>query len=270
MRAPSTLPLATEARWPPCRGFIGQTDPDASDRAAAILKILANQRAGRFLDIGCGDGQLTARVGQAVQAVEIHGVDGQPEAVQRAQRVGIRAVQVDLDREPLPYPCNYFDLALASEVLEHVYDPGGLLAEAHRVLVPGGHFIVTTPILASWYNRLALLLGFQPWLTAASLYEPGAGKLHIGKFLTKVGTVGGDHLRVITLKALRDIALAHGFVPVRFYAVSPARLFDARPPALLGIPLLLLQKGIGRFPSLGSTLLAHLVAEKEGERMAHG
>ena len=245
------------------RGFPGQTDPEASDRAQTILSILRGRKAIRFLDIGCGDGQLTARVREVVNAREVHGVDVDPEAIRRAREKGIRTVQVDLDREPLPYPSNFFDLVLASEVIEHIYDPGGLLAETHRVLTPGGEFIVTTPNLASWYNRLALLLGFQPWLTSASLHNPGAGKLNLGRFLTKVGTIGGDHLRVVTLKALRDIALAHGFTPVKFHVVSPIHLFDARAQAALRIPLWLAQNTVGRFPALSSTLVAQLVATKE-------
>lgn len=245
------------------RGFPGQTNPDASDRAATILRLLRGQKATRFLDIGCGDGQLTASAGEAVSADEIHGVDLNPEMIQLAQEKGVLAVRADLDREPLPYPSNFFDLALASEVIEHIYDPGSLLAEVRRVLVPGGKFIVTTPNLASWHNRLALLLGFQPWLTAASLYDPGAGKLNLGTFLTKVGTVGGDHLRVITLKALRDIAVAHGFTPAGFHVVSTTRLFDARTPFIMRIPLWLIQNTLGRFPALSSTLIVQLVANKE-------
>jgi methionine biosynthesis protein MetW len=255
---------------PAFRGFPGQTDPDASDRAATILRVVRGRMASRFLDIGCGDGQLTSRVGGTVSAGEVHGVDLNPEMIQLAREKGVLAVPVDLDREPLPYPSNSFDLVLASEVIEHIYDPGSLLSEVHRVLTPGGKFIVTTPNLASWYNRLALFLGFQPWLTAASLHDPGAGKLNASKFLTKVGTIGGDHLRVLTLRALRDLAVAHGFTPAGFHVVPTTRLFDARAPFIMRIPLWLLQNTLGRFPALSSTLVVELVVDKGNERDGDG
>jgi SAM-dependent methyltransferase len=275
---PSGVPLGLAGRdgdvnaasEPAFRGFPGRTDPDASDRAATILRTVRGGKVSRFLDVGCGDGQLTSRVGAAVSADEMHGVDLNPEMIQLAREKGILAVRVDLDREPLPYPPNSFDLVLASEVVEHIYDPGSLLSEVHRVLTSGGKFIVTTPNLASWYNRLALLLGFQPWLTAASLHHPGAGKLNAGGFLTKVGTIGGDHLRVLTLRALRDLAVAHGFTPARFHVVPTTRLFDARAPFIMRIPLWLLQNTLGRFPALSPTLVVELVADKENKRDGDG
>jgi NAD(P)-dependent dehydrogenase (short-subunit alcohol dehydrogenase family)/2-polyprenyl-3-methyl-5-hydroxy-6-metoxy-1,4-benzoquinol methylase len=250
------------------KGFIGQTEPGTSDRVNLVVKILRGKRANRLLDIGCGDGRITSCIAETVNVAEVHGVDVAPEAIQLAQSKGIRTAQVNLDQEGLPYPADFFDLVLAMEVLEHVFDPGSLLDEAYRVLVPGGHLILTTPNLGSWYNRLALLLGFQPWLTSATLCSPNVGKLNVSKFLKKIGMVGGDHLRVITLKALKDAARGHGFVPVKIYGVSPTRLFDARPPVFLKALIYLFQKTIGNVPSLSSTIVADLVAKKESPYLA--
>ncbi len=250
------------------QGFIGQTEPSTSDRVNLVVKILRGKRAKRLLDIGCGDGRITLRIAETVNVAEVHGVDVAPEAIQLAQSRGIRVAQVNLDQEGLPYPSDFFDLVLAMEVLEHIFDPGSLLDEAHRVLVPGGHLILTTPNLGSWYNRLALLLGFQPWLTSATLYSPDVGKLNMGRFLKKIGMIGGDHLRVITLKALRDAARVHGFVPVKLYGVSPTQLFDARPPVFLKALIYLFQKTIGNVPSLSSTIVADLIAKKETPYLA--
>ncbi len=43
------------------------------------------------------------------------------------------------------------DLVLMTEVLEHVLDPAAFLAEAFRVLCPGGHLVMTVPFAARWH-----------------------------------------------------------------------------------------------------------------------
>ena len=56
----------------------------------------------------------------------------------------------DAERHRFPYPDGHFDLVIAAEVIEHLtYDPMHLLLESRRVLVEGGHLIVTTPNVGS-------------------------------------------------------------------------------------------------------------------------
>lgn len=109
----------------------------------------------------------------------------------------------------------------------------------------------------------------EAMVATASLCDPEAGELRAGKFLTKTGTIGGHHLRVVILRAVRNLARSYGFVAAKFYSVAPIRLFDPRPATMLGILRLFLQKTLGRFPSLSSTLIAQLMAEKRGEGRAN-
>src|SRR5260370_16552475 len=52
----------------------------------------------------------------------------------------------DAEREGFPYPDEHFDLVIAAEIIEHlIYDPMHMLLEARRVLVDGGHLLLTTP-----------------------------------------------------------------------------------------------------------------------------
>jgi SAM-dependent methyltransferase len=96
--------------------------------------------AGRVLDLGCGDGAFGAA--RPRENIEVHGVDADPRAVAAASRHE-RAVLLDLDAAPLPYPDGYFDAVLAKDIFEHVDDPGALARETHRVMRPGGAIVAS-------------------------------------------------------------------------------------------------------------------------------
>ena len=99
-------------------------------------------RADRVLDLGCGDGRLTAEL----DADELTGADVSALALERARRRLPNARLVDLEPDaPLPFEDGDFDLVLLAETLEHVRDVQLLLSEVRRVLRPGGTLALTTP-----------------------------------------------------------------------------------------------------------------------------
>ncbi|MEO6093295.1 MAG: methyltransferase domain-containing protein [Novosphingobium sp.] len=66
----------------------------------------------------------------------------------------------NVERGPLPYPDDHFDVILFCEVIEHLtQDPAAALAEIRRVLSPGGRLIVTTPNAACLRNVGRMLQG---------------------------------------------------------------------------------------------------------------
>jgi SAM-dependent methyltransferase len=103
------------------------------------------------LDLGCSQG--IASILLAREGHRVVGIDREHEA--------IRAARERLDQEESPvrervefrvgegravgFPDESFDAVLLGEVLEHQLDPGKLLAEARRVLRPGGRLVITTP-----------------------------------------------------------------------------------------------------------------------------
>ena len=99
-------------------------------------------RVDRALDLGCGDGRLTADL----ESAELTGADVSPVALGRARGRLPEARLVELEPDaPLPFADGEFDLVLLAETLEHVRDVQLLLSEARRVLRPGGTLAVTTP-----------------------------------------------------------------------------------------------------------------------------
>jgi len=112
----------------------------------------------RVLDLGCRDGALTRAY---VEGNEVVGVDADKEALAEARKFGIDTRWADLD-EPLPCEDESFDVVVAGELLEHLRDPRRLVAEARRVLRPGGTFVASVPNAYRLKNRLRFLAGRKP------------------------------------------------------------------------------------------------------------
>jgi SAM-dependent methyltransferase len=126
----------------------------------------------RILDLGCRDGALTAAY---LEGNNVVGVDVDREALSRAAALGIETTWADLD-DPLPFEDESFDLVVAAEVLEHLRFPDGALAEARRVLRPGGLLVGSVPNCFRLKTRLRFLEGRQPENdpTLLHLFDPAA------------------------------------------------------------------------------------------------
>jgi len=177
--------------------------------ATTLVKALFRKHLGsttKFLDVGCGVGNGTLSVAQALVAEEIFGVDFTPSYLEAARGKGIQTFQVDLNSSPLPFDSESFDAILCSEVIGHLVDSDNLLREIYRVLTPQGVCVLTTPNLASWLDRIALFFfGWQPFSTSTAFnFDVGRPK-----FLTNRTT--GKHIRVLTYRALRELLQAYDF-----------------------------------------------------------
>ncbi|MCL2430010.1 MAG: metalloregulator ArsR/SmtB family transcription factor [Alphaproteobacteria bacterium] len=111
----------------------------------ALLSLLPVGSIGRLIDIGTGTGRLLELLGPRV--AEGVGIDASRAmlalARTRLSRAGLAHCTVRLgDMYRLPVADSGFDLALLQMVLHHAEDPAGTLAEAARVLRPGGLLLV--------------------------------------------------------------------------------------------------------------------------------
>jgi ubiquinone/menaquinone biosynthesis C-methylase UbiE len=98
--------------------------------------------AERVLDLGCGDGRLSA----GLDAAELTAADVSRVALERARTRLPHARIAELEPDAaLPFDDGAFDLVLCAETIEHVRDVQLLLSEIRRVLRPGGVLAVTTP-----------------------------------------------------------------------------------------------------------------------------
>jgi SAM-dependent methyltransferase len=124
----------------------GQVDPDLwNEHFARYLFAGRLARRKRVLDIGCGTGYGAVEL--AKSAAWVVALDVSPEAAAAAQAASAaqNVACLAASADAIPLASGSFDLITCFEVIEHLNTWPALLAEAHRLLAPGGQFIVSTP-----------------------------------------------------------------------------------------------------------------------------
>src|SRR2546427_10270464 len=95
----------------------------------------------RALDVGCGVGQVVARLTEA--GYEAHGVDVSEPNIERARKFSSRCQLYD--GKKLPFPEQHFASVGALNVLEHVDEPEAFIGELVRVVQIGGRIVLSSP-----------------------------------------------------------------------------------------------------------------------------
>ncbi|HEX3434710.1 MAG TPA: class I SAM-dependent methyltransferase [Solirubrobacteraceae bacterium] len=143
----------------------------------------------RVLDVGCGEGQLTAAVARAGHAVVGVDVAEEPLRRARAQHAGLDLRLLDIDGE-WPFADASFDAVWAGETIEHVADTAGWLSQLRRVLRSGGSLLASTPA----HGRLRMLALALSARATDEHFDPRS-----------------DHLRFYTRRTLAGLLAEFGF-----------------------------------------------------------
>jgi len=107
-----------------------------SDLGAPVLELLAPRAGERILDLGCGDGVLTAKL--AAMGCRVIGVDASAAQVQATEILGVEAYVVN--GEQLDFNSE-FDAVFSNAALHWMRDPDAVIAGVWRALRPGGRFV---------------------------------------------------------------------------------------------------------------------------------
>lgn len=121
--------------------------------AGGVVDWLAPQVGEEILDLGCGDGQLTAQL--MATGASVRGVDSSAAMVAAARGRGIAAEEASAEK--LPYATATFDAVFSNAVLHWVREQDAMMDEVCRVLKPGGRFVAE---MGGHGNVAAIHVGF--------------------------------------------------------------------------------------------------------------
>ena len=113
--------------------------------APIVLAICRQYGARRILDIGCGNGSLCRELAEAGFQVVGMEPSGSGIAIARQSVPGVAFYEHGVYDDPGNIPEGDFDLAVSTEVIEHLFQPSALLKFAAAKLKPGGVLVVSTP-----------------------------------------------------------------------------------------------------------------------------
>ena len=172
---------------------------------AEIQKVFSTAQV---LDIGCGAGLLANEL--ARQGIAVTGFDASEESLEIARRYDLtgRARYQFGDANHLPFADESFDVACALDFLEHVEDPARIVAEAARVLKPGGLFFFHT------FNR-----NFVAWLFGIKgvegFVQNTPRNLHSYRYFIKPSELAAmcenSGMRVVTMRGLNPVIWQRAF-----------------------------------------------------------
>ncbi|MEX2613371.1 MAG: methyltransferase domain-containing protein [Gaiellaceae bacterium] len=159
------------------------------------------------LDLGCRSGALTRHF---LDGNEVVGIDVDRAALAKAEQLGIDVIAADVE-EPLPLETATFDAVVAGELLEHLRFPDAVVAEARRVLRPGGIFVGSVPNAFRFQNRLRFLRGSQPEADPTHLHMFTAADVRalLADFVAvRITPLGGRYKRLHSRLLAQDIVFS--------------------------------------------------------------
>jgi SAM-dependent methyltransferase len=164
-----------------------------------VVGLCGTNESPSILDVGAGYGKDLLAVKREIPQATVSAVEGFPQAVAFLRESGVQVATTNLERQPLPFPSNSFDVVICNQVLEHTKELFWLTSELARVCKVEGYLIIGVPNLGSLHNRIALLLGRQP--PAIQVFGPHVRGftidgvrdfLHTGNMLRVERVVGGN------------------------------------------------------------------------------
>jgi len=173
------------------------------ERRLALIRRYVPLESQAILDVGCGLGTYVRAFRRF--SPDVFGVDIDGDKLVQAHRAGLSNLYA-ATAEALPFPTGTFGVILSHEVIEHVIDDQQAVAEAVRILKPGGRLVIFAP------NRL------YPFETHGAYWD---GRYHFGN-IPLVGYLPNrwrrrfaPHVRAYTRRGIRRLLAG---LPVRVVA----------------------------------------------------
>ncbi len=205
----------SENQWgsEPTRSFAEQREK----KIINYIQKRLNTSVGTALDIGCGDGFFLNYFHNQFPNWSLTGIDGSKSQLKKAENRKLTNEKVKFQffevADRLPFEDQTFDFIMLGEVIEHLVDPDKCVQECYRLLKPNGVFVVTTPNLFSWYNRVLMFFGVSPLFIEYSTNDSSVGYGILKKIKFDKKPVG--HLRIFHPEALIDLLSLYNFKDIK-------------------------------------------------------
>jgi SAM-dependent methyltransferase len=179
----------------------------ASTSPLTVLIEAALPPSGRILEAGCGLGQYVILLRERGRAVT--GADWSLDALGRCKRAAPSTPLAAMDLAGLAVKTGALAAYVSLGVVEHdEHGPGAIVAEAARVLAPGGRLLLSVPY---WNGTRRLLTA---WLVREG---------------RRIRVAGGEFYQfAFTRREVRAFLEAHGFRVISFHPYDPARMWRKR------------------------------------------
>jgi SAM-dependent methyltransferase len=118
---------------------------EAWTRSAIVARVGDLPPGGTIVDVGASTGYLLEDLSTAFPQANLIGVDLVPSGLRKAHSALPRAKLLRADARTLPLASASVDVLVSANVLEHIADDSGALAEFARVVKPGGRTVLIVP-----------------------------------------------------------------------------------------------------------------------------
>ncbi len=182
-----------------------------------LLELALADEPRRVLDVGCSSGYLSRKL--AERGVEVVGVELDPAAAAEAREICAEVVVGDVETMELPLDEASFDVIVCGDLVEHLRNPGRAIERLRPFLRPGGRLVLSTPNVANWAIRLALLGGRWRYTDRGILDRT---HVHLFTRRTLVETVESAGYRLLVLDHTAPVPL-FGQPSIERFAYGVAR-----------------------------------------------
>jgi ubiquinone/menaquinone biosynthesis C-methylase UbiE len=141
--------------WEIYFGNIFKIDSFLRGRYGVVTYLL--QRAGigqssSLLEVGCGDGALSGLIFKKF-GCELTGIEPSSDGIRFCREMfnkyRFKGTFEISEGYSFNFPDNHYDIVVLADVIEHLQHPDLMLAEIKRIVKPGGHVVITTPVRTS-------------------------------------------------------------------------------------------------------------------------